>query len=190
MIFLGFSTMEAHFHQCDEKKKDHYNEKLSRNNESLSGNDELVASQNKAKLFGLKWASIVSSKAPKQQRQAGDTKLSKTQMVAITEDYFRRGFTNREILVVLEESHNIKLSLRTPVRNMGAHFRLSQNIEKVSHYFWDIKSIFWDTKSLFRVKYVIILRKFLIIIIYRIFFSSHWRKWASILGWLDGQRKL
>lgn len=39
-------------------------------------------------------------------------------MDTIIEDYFRRGFTNREILVVLEESHDIKLSLRTLERKL------------------------------------------------------------------------
>lgn len=41
-----------------------------------------------------------------------------TQMDVIIEDYFRRGFTNREILTVLEESHSIKLSLRTLERRL------------------------------------------------------------------------
>ncbi|KAA0721248.1 hypothetical protein E1301_Tti018145 [Triplophysa tibetana] len=36
----------------------------------------------------------------------------------IIEDYFRCGFTNREILILLEESHNIKLSLRTLERTL------------------------------------------------------------------------
>ena len=40
------------------------------------------------------------------------------QMDTIIEDAFRRGFTNREILVVLEESHDIKLSLRTLERKL------------------------------------------------------------------------
>ncbi|KAF3859892.1 hypothetical protein F7725_000147 [Dissostichus mawsoni] len=39
-------------------------------------------------------------------------------MDTIIEDYFRRGFTNKDILVVLEESHNIKLSLRTLQRKL------------------------------------------------------------------------
>ncbi|KAI7789952.1 hypothetical protein IRJ41_006707 [Triplophysa rosa] len=36
----------------------------------------------------------------------------------IIEDYFRCGFTNREILILLEESHNIILSLRTLERTL------------------------------------------------------------------------
>ncbi|XP_056328370.1 uncharacterized protein LOC130240759 [Danio aesculapii] len=39
-------------------------------------------------------------------------------MENIIEDYFRCGFTNREILILLEESHNIKLSLRTLERTL------------------------------------------------------------------------
>ena len=41
-----------------------------------------------------------------------------TKMDNIIEGYFRRGFTNREILTVLEESHNIKLSLQTLERKL------------------------------------------------------------------------
>ncbi|XP_038592769.1 uncharacterized protein LOC119916876 [Micropterus salmoides] len=39
-------------------------------------------------------------------------------MDTIIENYFRRGFTNHEILVVLEESHDIKLSLWTLERKL------------------------------------------------------------------------
>ena len=40
------------------------------------------------------------------------------QMDLIIEDYFRRGFANREILTLLEEVHDIKLSLRTLERKL------------------------------------------------------------------------
>ncbi len=38
-------SMEAHFHQCDEKKDpvNHYNEKLSQNNDSVSQNNEKLS---------------------------------------------------------------------------------------------------------------------------------------------------
>ncbi|KAG9278008.1 hypothetical protein AMEX_G5792 [Astyanax mexicanus] len=39
-------------------------------------------------------------------------------MDTIIGDYFRRGFTNHEILLLLEESHNIKISLRTLERKL------------------------------------------------------------------------
>lgn len=39
-------------------------------------------------------------------------------MDLIIEDYFRRGFANREILTLLEEVHDIKLSLRTLERKL------------------------------------------------------------------------
>ncbi len=39
-------------------------------------------------------------------------------MEDIIEDYFRRGFTNREIIILLEESHKIKLSFRTLERTL------------------------------------------------------------------------